>query len=140
MTDRAAGTGTSPRATTVGDGSRLGASEPLFPDVVEWGGTLYLSGRADVDPATAQVRSTSFEAQARAVLADVFSVLEAAGSDPSRVLRVECHLADAADFAAWNEIFAQAFPPPRPARTTLVSGFAVPGLAIELQLTAAVSQ
>jgi 2-iminobutanoate/2-iminopropanoate deaminase len=127
-----------PRRITVGAGSRLGGAEQLFPDAVEWAGTLYLSGRADVDPATAEVRSRDFEGQARAVLVDAFGVLEAAGSDPSRVVRVECYLADASDFAAWNSIFADAFPPPRPVRTTLVADFAVPGLAIELQLTAAV--
>jgi 2-iminobutanoate/2-iminopropanoate deaminase len=53
------------------------------------------------------------------------------------VLRVECWLADPSDFPAWNEAFAATFPPPRPARTTLVAGLPLPGLLVELQLTAA---
>ena len=42
------------------------------------------------------------------------------------------------DFAAWNRIYAEYFPAPRPARTTLVTGFAVPGLRIEVQVTAGI--
>ena len=125
---------------TVGPGSRLGGAEPLFPDVTEWGGVLYLSGRADVDPASGTVRSPDFEGQARSVLADAFQVLTAAGSDPANVLRVECYLADPGDFAAWNELFAASFPAPRPVRTTLLAELPLRGLKIEIQLTAAVRQ
>jgi enamine deaminase RidA (YjgF/YER057c/UK114 family) len=48
-------------------------------------------------------------------------------------------LADPSDFSAWNEAFAATFPPPRPARTTLVAGLPLPGLLVELQLTAAMA-
>lgn len=128
-----------PSRLTVGGGTRLGSAEPLFPDATEWAGVLYLSGRADVDPATGSVRSPDFEGQARRVLADAFAVLAEGGSDPAHVLRVECYLADAADFPAWNALFAEAFPAPRPVRTTLVADFALPGLKVELQITAAVA-
>jgi 2-iminobutanoate/2-iminopropanoate deaminase len=132
--------GDAPRHLVVGSGSSLGGAEPLFPDAVEWNGTLFLSGRADVDPATLQIRSDDFEGQARNVLNDVVRVLGEAGSSPANVLRVECYLANASDFPAWNEAFADAFPPPRPVRTTLVTDFAVPGLLIEIQVTAAVAR
>jgi 2-iminobutanoate/2-iminopropanoate deaminase len=125
-----------PPRLTLGAGTRLGGAEPLFADATRWGDLLMLSGRADVDPATGAVRSDDFEGQARRVLADAFGVLAAGGSQPRDVLRVECYLADAGDFPAWNEIFAASFPAPRPVRTTLVAGFALPGLLIEIQLTA----
>lgn len=117
----------------------MGTAEPLISDAVQWRGTLYLSGRADVDPATLAVRSDSFEGQARSVLRDVARVLEERGSSLVEVLRVECYLASASDFAAWNLAFEETFPPPRPARTTLVTDFAVPGVLIEVQATAAVT-
>jgi 2-iminobutanoate/2-iminopropanoate deaminase len=129
----------SPRRLIVGPGSSLGGAGPLMADAVEWSGTLYLSGRADVDPATATVRSGDFASQASSVVADILRVLEEGGSSPDEVIRVECYLADAADFAAWNRVFAETFPR-RPARTTLVTAFAVPGVLIELQVTAAVSR
>jgi 2-iminobutanoate/2-iminopropanoate deaminase len=125
------------RHVVLGAGSTMGRADALISDAVEWNGTLYLSGRADVDPATLAVRSDDFVQQARTVLGDVGRMLEQAGSDFARVLRVECYLARATDFPAWNTVFGEIFPPPRPARTTLVTGFAVPGLLIELQVTAA---
>ena len=108
-------------------------------DAIQWRDLLFLSGRAAVDPATGDLRATDFEGQLRIVLDDALSVLAEAGSGPEYVLRVECWLANASDFPAWNAEFAAAFPAPRPARTTLVAGLPLPGLLVELQLTAAVA-
>ena len=72
------------------------------------------------------------------MLEDVVAVLSAAGSDLGHVLRVECWLADRADFGAWNEAFARTFPQPRPARTTTIGELPLPGLLVELQLTAGI--
>jgi 2-iminobutanoate/2-iminopropanoate deaminase len=117
----------------------MGGGEPLIADATEWNGTLYLSGRADVDPETLRVRSDDFTHQAKSVLRDIFRLLEQGGSSPSRILRVECYLARPDDFAAWNAVFAESFPQPRPARTTIVAAFPVPGLLVEIQVTAAVA-
>lgn len=125
--------------STVGDGgSTVGDGGPIFPDAVRFGDLVFLSGRAPVDPATLQVREGDFEEQTRSVLRDVGRVLEQAGSRWDHVLRVECFLADAGDFAAWNRIWSEHFTPPRPARTTVVTGFAVSGMLVELQVIAGV--
>jgi 2-iminobutanoate/2-iminopropanoate deaminase len=113
-------------------------SDPLMADARRWGDLLFLSGRAAVDPASFQLRSTDFETQAQIVLDDIAAVLERHGSAMPNVLRLECYLADAADFGAWNSIFAERFPSSPPARTTLVSAFAVEGMLIEIQVTAGV--
>jgi 2-iminobutanoate/2-iminopropanoate deaminase len=107
-------------------------------DATRFGDLLFLSGRAAVDPGTGSVRAPDFDGQLRIVLDDALAVLDEAGSGPEHVLRVECWLADAGDFPAWNAGFAATFPPPRPARTTLIAGLPLPGLLVELQLTAAV--
>ncbi|HTT95358.1 MAG TPA: RidA family protein [Solirubrobacterales bacterium] len=109
-------------------------------DAVRWGDLLYLSGRAAVEPGTMRLRPGGFEAQAAAVLDDVAAVLEAGGSGLEHVLRVECFLADAADFHAWNRIWRGRFPASPPARTTVVTGFGVEGLLIELQVVAGVPE
>jgi 2-iminobutanoate/2-iminopropanoate deaminase len=127
------------RHIVLGRGSTMGAGEAVISDAVRFGDLLLLSGRAAVDPATLKVIEGGFDAQAQRVLADIDAVLEAAGSERSRVLRVECFLADAADFPAWNRTWSEYFSPPRPARTTVVSEFAVPGILIELQVTAGVA-
>ncbi len=125
-----------PRYVTLGAGTSIGGSEPVISDAVVFGDLVYLSGRAPVDPATLAVLEGGFDVHARSVLADIDAVLAASGSARSLVLRVECFLADAADFPAWNRIWSEHFAAPRPARTTVVADFAVPGILIELQVTA----
>ena len=123
---------------TIGAGLRMGGGEPVISDAVRSGGLLFLSGRAAVDPVTLEVVSDSFDEQVAVVLREVGEVLEVAGAGWSDVLRVECFLADAGDFPAWNEAWCERFEPPRPARMTLVAGFAMTGILIELQVTARV--
>lgn len=91
-----------------------------------------------MDPETLQLVADDFEEQTQAVLDDIGNVLEVAGSTWEDVVRVQCFLADAADFASWNRIWCERFRPPRPARTTVVAGFTVPGMLIELEMVAAV--
>ena len=126
------------RHVTVGAGSSMGGDDPTISDAVRFGDLVFLSGRAAVDPATLKVVGDDFAEQARVVLRDIEAVLIEAGSDWKHVLRIECFLADAADFPAWNRIWRERFHAPRPARTTVVSEFAIPGILIELQVTAAV--
>jgi 2-iminobutanoate/2-iminopropanoate deaminase len=111
---------------------------PLFRPVTRHGDLLFLSGQAPVDTTTFGLVAEGFEAQLSHVLKAVQGLLVAAGSSMAAVLRVECMLADATDFPAWNLAFAQAFVEPRPSRTTTVTGFVVPGMLVELQVTAAV--
>lgn len=120
---------------TVGAGSSMGGSEPVIADAVRFGDLLFLSGRAAVDPATLEIVGEGFDEQARVVLRDIGTVLEQAGAGWEHVIRVEAFLADGDDFPAWNRIWSERFAPPRPARTTVVTKFAVPDILIELQVT-----
>jgi 2-iminobutanoate/2-iminopropanoate deaminase len=120
-------------------GLPVGGREPLIASAVRFGDLLFLSGRAAVEPETLRVVADDFETQARFVLDEIVAVLRDAGSGPQHVLRVECWLADAGDFPAWNRLYAEYFPAPPPARTTLVTGFAVAGLLIEVQVTAGIA-
>ncbi|THJ74668.1 RidA family protein [Candidatus Frankia alpina] len=63
-------------------------------------------------------------------------VLREAGSDLQYALRVEAYLARPADFPLWDSAFAAAWPAHPPARTTLVTGFALPVVLVELQAIA----
>jgi 2-iminobutanoate/2-iminopropanoate deaminase len=116
----------------------VGGHEPLISSAVRWGDLLFLSGRAPLDPATLQIVSADFEEQARKVMDEIMASLAEAGSGPEHVLRVQCYLLDASDFAVWNHVWAEYFPPPRPVRTTIVTGFTVPGMLIEVEVTAGI--
>ena len=116
----------------------VGGTEPLISSAVRWGDLLFLSGRAPIDTTTMEVVSNDFEEQARDVLLQIGESLDEAGSAWEHVLRVQCYLAEAGDFATWNRVWAETFPAPRPVRTTIVTGFTVPGMLIEVEVTAGI--
>ena len=119
-------------------GLPVGGKEPLISSATRWGDLLFLSGRAPINVETLEVVSDDFETQARSVLDEIVASLAEAGSGPEYALRVECYLSDPADFGVWNRLWAEYFPAPRPARTTIVTGFVIPGMRIEVQVTAGV--
>jgi len=116
----------------------VGGREPLIASAIRWGDLLFLSGRAPIDTTTMEIVSTDFRKQARAVLDQIVASLAEAGSAPEHVLRVQCYLLDPSDFGAWNELWAEYFPPPRPVRTTIVTGFTTPGMLVEVEVTAGI--
>ena len=128
------------------------AAEPVgpYPHARRAGDLLFLSGIGPRErgmttipgvtlDATGAVIARDFDAQARAVFANVRAVLDAAGADWSDVVDVTCfltHLTD--DFAALNRIWAEQFPDEasRPCRTTVeVSRLPTP-IDIELKVIA----
>ena len=72
------------------------------------GSLVFCSGQIPVDPATGGIPE-GIAAQAEQSCRNVAAVLEAAGSDLSKVVKTTCFLADMADFAAFNEVYAQHF-------------------------------
>ena len=71
-------------------------------------GFVYTSGQIPVDPATGEVPA-SIEEQAAQSCKNVGALLEAAGSGFDKVIKTTCFLADMADFAAFNAVFAEFF-------------------------------
>ena len=72
------------------------------------GSLVFCSGQIPVDPATASIPE-GIAAQAEQSCRNVAAVLEAAGSDLGKVVKTTCFLADMADFAAFNEVYARFF-------------------------------
>lgn len=74
----------------------------------EANGFIYTSGQLPVDPATGKMPDT-IEAQAEESCKNVGAILEAAGSSFADVVKTTCFLADMADFAAFNAVYAKYF-------------------------------
>ena len=72
------------------------------------GSLVFCSGQIPVDPATGAIPE-GIAAQAERSCKNVSAVLEAAGSDLGKVVKTTCFLADMADFAAFNEVYARFF-------------------------------
>jgi 2-iminobutanoate/2-iminopropanoate deaminase len=90
---------------------------PYSPGV-RAGDFLYVSGQPGVDPESG-APADGFGAQARQAIRNVESVLQAGGSDLSRVVNTTVLVADVADFPVVNELFAEAFPADPPARMVI---------------------
>lgn len=110
----------------------------LISPAVRWGDLLFASGQVAIDPTTMTIIGSDFETQVRVALDALVAVMHSAGTGPENILRLECFLANADDFGHWNTVFAEYFPLSPPARTTLVAGFVLPGLLIEVQAIAGI--
>ena len=71
-------------------------------------GIVYTSGQIPVDPASGAIPE-GIAAQAEQSCKNVGAILEAAGSDLTKVIKTTCFLTDMADFAAFNEVYARYF-------------------------------
>lgn len=72
------------------------------------GNLVFCSGQIPVDPATGSIPE-GITAQAEQSCRNVSAVLEAAGSDLTKVVKTTCFIADMGDFAAFNEVYAKYF-------------------------------
>ena len=79
-------------------------------------GFLFASGQVALDPETGAIVGTTIEEQAERVMASIAAILEAAGTDFTKVVKTTCFLADMADFAAFNAIYGKYFTE-KPARS-----------------------
>ena len=86
-----------------------------YSQAVELNGTLYLSGQLPIDPATGKM-AEGIEAQTRQALRNIGAILAAAGLGHADIVKTTVLLADIADFAAMNAVYAEFFPTDKPAR------------------------
>ncbi len=77
---------------------------------------FYASGQIPIDPATGEIEGNDIVTQATQVMKNIGALLEAAGCDYTKVVKTTCFLADMADFAAFNQVYAEYFTE-KPARS-----------------------
>ena len=98
---------------------------------VQAGNTVYLSGQIGFDPATMQL-AEGLDAQARRVFSNLEAVAAAAGSSLADAVKLTIYLVDLGHFARVNEIMAQHFQEPYPARATVQVAALPRGALIEV--------
>jgi 2-iminobutanoate/2-iminopropanoate deaminase len=115
-----------------------GAPAAIGPYVqaVACDGFLFCSGQIALDPGTGDMVGDTAAAQARQVLVNLRAVLEAGGSGLDRVVKTTIFLADMGDFAAVNEVYAEAFSGHRPARATVAVAGLPKGALVEIEAIA----
>lgn len=80
-----------------------------YSQAVLAGDFLYASGQIPINPETGNVEVQDITAQAEQSMKNVGAILKMAGADYDRVVKTTCFLADIADFAAFNEVYAKYF-------------------------------
>ena len=107
-----------------------------YSPAVRAGDFIFVSGQVPVDPATQLVVSGDIRLETRQTLNNVKSVLEGCGATLADVVKCGVYLGDGKDFAAMNAVYAEFFGAAKPARATVVTGFAVSGIHVEIEAIA----
>lgn len=107
-----------------------------YSQAVIAGNTVYVSGQLPIDPETGEFPSDDIRDQTAAALRNIRAILDAAGLALSDVVKTTVLLADINDFAAMNEVYAQFFTAPYPARAAFQVAKIPKGARIEIEAVA----
>ena len=105
-----------------------------YSQAVKHGDTVYLSGQIPLDPATMELVKGDIEAQTRRVFMNLQAVCEAAGGSLDDIVKLNVYLTDLGNFATINQVMAEYFSEPYPARAA-VGVVALP-LGVEVEMEA----
>ena len=119
--------------TVVSSDNAPAAIGPYSPGI-QTGNMVFLSGQLGIDPATGKLPE-GVEAQAKQSLANVEALLTAAGATFADVVKTTVYLADIADFAAFNEVYAKYFTS-KPARSCVAVRELPKGVLCEIEAIA----
>lgn len=100
-------------------------------------GLIFVSGQLPIDPATGAFPEGGVQAQTRQSLTNAKAILEEAGLSLANVVKTTVFLADMGDFAAMNEIYAQFFTDPFPARSAVAVKTLPKNALVEIECIAA---
>ena len=99
------------------------------------GGVVYTSGQIPINPESGNVEAKGITAQTEQVMKNLGAVLEAAGTSYEKAIKTTCFLADIADFAAFNEVYAKYFTE-KPARSCVAVRDLPKGVLVEVEVIA----
>lgn len=99
------------------------------------GDTVYMSGMLGIDPAVGKLAEGGVEAEAKQSLANIKAVLAEMGMSPANVVKTTVFLADLADFACVNALYADVFGPDYPARSCVQVAALPSGAKVEIECT-----
>jgi 2-iminobutanoate/2-iminopropanoate deaminase len=107
-----------------------------YSQAVRAAGLIFVSGQIPLNPATGEMLAGDIAAETERVLENLKGIVEAAGSRMDRVVKTTVYLADMADFAAMNTVYARYFPADPPARATVAVAALPKNARVEIELIA----
>ena len=106
-----------------------------YSQAILCGNMLYTSGQIPLDPVTGAVVGEDIRTQAEQVMKNLEAVLAAAGTSFDNAVKTTCFLADMADFASFNEVYA-AHITSAPARSCVAVKTLPKGVLVEVEVIA----
>jgi 2-iminobutanoate/2-iminopropanoate deaminase len=100
-------------------------------------GLVFASGQIPINPATGAIEECTIEGQTRQACLNVKALLEAAGSDITKVVKTTCFLSEMSDFAAFNKVYGEYFSE-KPARSCVAVKDIPKGALCEIEVIAEV--
>ena len=90
-----------------------------YSQAIKVGNLVFASGQVPIVPATGEFVEGGIKEQTRRSLTNAKAILEEAGTSLSKVVKTTVYLSDMANFAAMNEVYAEFFTQPYPARSAV---------------------
>ena len=106
-----------------------------YSQAIVCGNMLFTSGQIPIDPATGEISGVDITAQAEQVMQNLAAVLEEAGATFQSAVKTTCFLADMADFAAFNAVYAKYFTE-NPARSCVAVKTLPKNVLVEVEVIA----
>ena len=107
-----------------------------YSQAIEVNGFVFASGQIPIDPATGEFVEGGIQEQTRQALTNASNILKQAGTDLNHVVKTTVFLSSITDFAAMNEIYAQFFTEPYPARSAVAVKDLPKGALVEVEVLA----
>ena len=107
-----------------------------YSQAIEANGVVYASGQLPIDPSTGAFVEGGIKEQTRQSLTNAQAILCEAGTDLSHVVKTTVFLSDIANFAAMNEVYAEFFTAPFPARSAVAVKDLPKGALVEIEVIA----
>ncbi|MBR6046608.1 MAG: RidA family protein [Bacteroidaceae bacterium] len=108
-----------------------------YSQAIEVNGFVFASGQIPIDPATGVFMEGGIQEQTRQALTNAQQILQTAGTDLNHVIKTTVFLSDIANFGPMNEVYAQFFTEPFPARSAVAVKDLPKGALVEIEVIAA---
>ena len=107
-----------------------------YSQAIQVGNLIYTSGQIPIDPVTGDIVEGGIKEQTRQSLTNIQAILEEAGLTMGNVVKTIVFMADMADFADMNSVYAEFFSEPYPARSAVAVKSLPKGALVEIEVVA----
>ena len=107
-----------------------------YSQAIEVNGFIFASGQIPIDPSTGNFVEGGIKEQTKQAITNAKNILKEVGTDLAHVVKTTVYLANMADFAAMNEVYATFFQQPFPARSAVAVKDLPKGALVEVEVLA----